>query len=163
MTDQPYDLNHGPLEISQDRGKLALGVLSAAVFVGLGFWLLSGDIHDGRAPFAGWLAILVFVPVGLLNLVRLLRPSRLSIAPDGLTLREVLRMRRWPWRNLEDLYLGRVRGTFVITMRTAKEPSLLGFAYPLMGLQGNAGLPGAWPISGEALFKLISEGRSRWG
>ena len=159
----PYDLNRGPIELSQDRGNLAAGGLGSVIFVALGFWLISGDALGALARFACWLSIVGFGAMVFWCALHMARPSRLSIGPGGLTLNGVFGVRHWPWNDLEDLQLVKARGSSSITMSSKTAPSLLGFAYPLMRLPGNAGLPGAWPISTDSLFALITEAKARWG
>jgi len=50
-----------------------------------------------------------------------------------------------------------------ITFRSRTASSLSGGVYTALGLRGNSGLPGEWPIKTQALFALLTQAKARWG
>src|ERR1700750_390373 len=121
-----YDLQHGPLTLVQQRGKIALSGLGAAAFVALGVWLLTAKSANPRAVFAGALSIIFFGWASARSLVALVRPTRLTVEPAGLTLETPFRAQRWAWADLDAIDLLRVRRTEVITFRSRTASRLSG-------------------------------------
>ncbi|HEX4712335.1 PH domain-containing protein [Phenylobacterium sp.] len=158
-----YDLQHGPLTLVQQRGKAALAGLVALGFVAVGVWLLTAKMENPRAALAGALSIAFFGWVSARTLVALVRPNRLTVEQAGLTLETPFRTQRWSWADLAAIDLLKVRRTEVITFRSRTASRLSGGVYAALGLSGNSGLPGGWPIGTRELFALLSQAKARWG
>lgn len=158
-----YDLQHGPLTLVQQRGKTAVSGLGALAFVAVGVWLLTAKMENPRAAFAGALSIAFFGWVSARALAALVSPNRLTVEQAGLTLETPFRTHRWTWADLDAIDLLRVRRTEVITFRSRTASGLSGGVYTALGLSGNSGLPGGWPIKTRELFALLTRAKARWG
>jgi hypothetical protein len=157
-----YDLQHGPLVLVQQRGKLTLALVSSLAFVVIGFWLLHQPGAGLRGEVAGILAIGFFGALAARAVAAILRPNQLTIEERGLTLRTPFRSRFWAWSDLDHIQLYRVRRTDVITFHSRTAPSTADAFYRTLGLPGNSGLPGGWPIDAQALLGLLTDAKSRW-
>ena len=160
---ESYDLNHGPLVLVQVRWKLAFALLGCLGFVVVGVVLFPSRPAIDKPTMVGALCIGVFGFFGILATAALIRPGRLTIDQRGLILQTPFRTRFWPWPDILQINLIRVRMTDTLSISTQSATGLSRGVFAAFDLPGNAGLPGGWPIRMKALHALLVGAKARWG
>lgn len=107
-----------------------------------------------------WWAAGFFALCGLIGLVQLLRPARLTLTAEGFTYAGLGKAWSVQWRSIETLMLWRnptVRGnqTLVgwIARPEARQNGVVAGVSRMLGVDG--ALPGLWSVSPEALLEVM--------
>ena len=157
-------LDDPPIVIRSSRWKAALFLLIAAGFVAIGIWMLT----DPKAShWMAWLGIAFFglgIPIfGL----RVIRPDRLTLAPDGIIWRSVLRTSRWQWTDLHGFRpysptggASQHVGFELTNSHQRRDGGIRGAAKALTGVEGSFG--DGWELSAAELADLLNRARTRW-
>ncbi|GEM_PF-2743313 len=113
-----------PITLTGRRGRRLLVALASTMFALVFFLgLLSSPALLGSVVFHSVLLV-VFGAFGVILIAGTIKPSRLTLDTEGLTLKTVFRTRRWKWRDIRDF-----RAISVVTYgkRIIKAKHIIGF------------------------------------
>jgi len=155
-----------PIVIRSSRMTSALMLLICTGFVAIGVWLiLRGPAKDQIIAYL----TMAFFGLGIpLFAWRLIRPDELTLAPEGINWRSVLRTSAFRWDDVQDFraYAPSSRTVskhvgfdFTASYRAQRGP-LSDATRQLTGVDGSFG--GGWELGAAALADLLNDARSRW-
>ncbi len=143
-------LDNPPIVIVTPRWKLALYLLGSLVFVAIGIWQVTTETPRWWA----WLGIALFGLGVPLFAYQIFVPSWLSIGPDGVTWKNIWRIARFEWWQLQDFrrfFVGPVASQIAFDFRKARGDT------PRLGSFG-----GGWEMSNVKLAELLNAAKARW-
>jgi hypothetical protein len=148
------------MEIVTSRKKLILFLLGSLVMVAV-----SLSLPDERS-FLRLLGAALFSVAAIIFVLVLVRPTRLSLDQDGLSLSGgfLLSPMKIAWRDVDGFVLRRIRpGTSLIgfnySVHASSKPRGAAFSRGITGMDG--GLPGGWSISDVALVDILNAYREQ--
>jgi hypothetical protein len=158
-------LDAPPAIIRSSRRNSALMLLIAAAFIAIGALMLR---DPKQSATVSWL-IMIFFGAGIpLFALRLIRPDALTLAPDGITLRNSLRTTNFSWADVQNfrayrptsMTISKHLGFDFTDSYRAMHGGAYGLAKTLTGVEGSFG--GGWEIGATDLAELLNEARARW-
>jgi hypothetical protein len=126
-------------------------------------------LHDPKESAAMSYLIMIFFGAGIpLFGWRLIRPDVLTVAPDGLTWRSVLRTARYQWDDVQNFRaykptsktISKHVGFDFTDSYRAKRGGPYGLAKAMTGVEGSLG--GGWELGAAELAELLNDARARW-
>jgi Bacterial PH domain len=158
-------LDDPPIVIRSSQWKATVFLLISLGFVAIAVLILQ-DPKESHWP--AWLGIALFglgIPVfGL----RLVRPDRLTLTPDGITWRSPLRTTHWTWNDVQSFrpyvpapttVARHVGFDFTETYR-GRDVGLRGTAKALTGVEGSLG--SGWEMGPAELCDLLNNAQRKW-
>ena len=149
------------LTFHASRGKAALILLGAIVFVAIGYFMRAEE------PFMGWACMIFFglgIPVGL---IMLFSPNStyLRLDPEGFEMGSFVKKTRMKWTDVAGFELASIRGAKMIAIVYA--PHYEGQKIGRAVAENLSGMEGAIPNSYNAplaeVLKTLNEWRARYG
>lgn len=132
--------------------------LLCLMFLGVPLFLAASSADDP----VGWIAVSLCMLGGLVGVIHVVWPARLTLSLDGLTYWGMGRQWSVPWRDIETLRLWRnpaphANQTLVgwRLKPEARKRGVLASANRMLGVDG--ALPGLWSLSPDALLAVMAE------
>ena len=158
-------LNAPPIVIGSSRTYAALMLVIAAVFVAIGAFMLRDPKESATIS---WL-IMIFFGAGIpLFAWQLIRPSVLTLVPDGVSWRSPFRTVHYRWDDLQNFRpykpaaksISKHLGFDFTDSYHAKRGGPYGLAMVMTGVEGSLG--GGWELGAAELAELLNQARAQW-
>ena len=139
-------LESPPIVIRGDRGKWFMVFAGSLAFVGIAASFVAAGSNEWR----NWFAVGFFGLCALVALCQLIKPSTLTITPEGLRYANLFRVKNWRWSE--------------ITAFTTRRPALLVKSVRMNFTYGpprdSLGLD--WEVDPEPLSELLNQALAKW-
>jgi hypothetical protein len=159
------NLDAPPIVIRSSRTYSALMLLIAAGFVAIGAFML----RDPKESAAISYLIMIFFGAGIpLFAWQLIRPSMLTLGPDGMIWRSPFRTIHYQWDDLQNFRpykptsktISKHLGFDFTDSYHARRGGPYGLAKAMAGVEGSFG--SGWGLSAAELAELLNTARARW-
>lgn len=148
----------GKTEISGSREKYLFVLAAAVAFVLVGVWMVRNPeiARDGFKTLVAWAAVAMGLLALPIVLLRLIKPSRLILKPDGFLIETPPMGSRWrAWSDIAEFYVWEAHRTKIVAFSylPGREPN-----DPVTAMNASLGAPGNlgahWTIQPEELLEL---------